>query len=74
MEAVIKNGAIILPKKLMREIKLPRNGKCEVIVDEKEIKITRDNFTPYDIINDIKNSAVTCSIDKMPQDELIEDI
>ncbi len=75
MKAQIRKGADILPKKLMKSIHLPENGECEIIAEKEEIKIINKNVLPipYDVIEDIKNSKVTCSIDKMVKDESVED-
>jgi len=75
MKAQIKNGAILLPKKIIERVHLPKNGECEVITENDEIIITQKNPLPVpcDIINDIKNSKTVNSIDKMIDDELVED-
>ena len=80
MKAQIRNGTILLPTTIIRSTHLPENGECEVTTEKDEIKISKYKAdkkkipVPYDIINDIRNSNITCSVEKMAKDELVEDV
>ena len=64
MEAVVKNGTIILPEEIIKEVNFPKNGKCEVEVIEKEIRILKPAPTPKALIELLKN-PITLPIDEI---------
>ncbi|MBU0566943.1 hypothetical protein KJ693_06540 [bacterium] len=39
MEAVIHNGQITLPEKILKQFHLPKESKCELLVGAREIRI-----------------------------------
>ena len=41
MKAQIKNGAVLLPKKVIKSIHLPENDECEIKQEKDEIKIRK---------------------------------
>jgi len=76
MKVLIKNGVIILPQDIINKMGLPKNGECEIIPKQNEIKILikKSLPIPYDIINDIKQSKIARSVKEMVKDELVQDL
>jgi len=56
MEAVIHNGQIKLPEKVLAQFHLPKEGKCDLWIGEREIRIL---FPPK------KRESVPTAIKKM---------
>ncbi len=62
MKVQIKNGAILLPKKIMKSIHLPENGECEVELKQEEIRIFRPAPTPKAMLELLKKPRHAVSI------------
>ena len=77
MKAQIKNGAVILPKKIIKSSHLPENGECEIIAENEEIKIlkskTNKKKSRFRIVEDLAKPPVKMSITKMIKNELVDE-
>ncbi len=77
MEAVIRNGAVVLPKRIMKLAHLPKKGKCEVTVDNEEVKIIKKtyktNISHYKILEDLKKPPKRMSINEMAMNEIVDE-
>ncbi len=73
MRAIIQGNTIILPKEIIKKAHLPKNGECEVIADEKEIRITRPAPKPKYLLNLLRKPAKKIPIEKMIEMEVVED-
>jgi len=65
MKAQIKNGAVLLPKKIMKSIHLPENGECEIKQEKDEIKIRKTVPRPKNIIAFLKSKRKQVSINEI---------
>lgn len=51
MKVAIKNGVIILPREIINKIGFPKNGECEIEINEAEIRIKKPAPIPKQLIN-----------------------
>ena len=51
MRVSIKNGVIVLPQDLISKIGFPKNGECEIEINEAEIRIKKPAPIPKELIN-----------------------
>ncbi len=72
MRAQIKGGTIILPPKIFRKFHLPKDGECEIKIDDKnDISISEIKIIPENQIRILKAKLPTASIEQMINNEEI---
>ena len=72
MEAVVRDGMVILPPEILERSGFLRQGKCRVEITDEEIRILRGYPARDRMIERLRRSTLQLPVDEMIKHEEVE--